>query len=78
MIDAYVTGWNEGKFDTFDTILTTDFMRRAPADMNAHGMEGIKNEMTDLRTSYPEMTEKTDFPVRRSGAESQHGDRTRP
>jgi len=57
LVDAYVAGWNEGKFDTFNNVLTADFKRRAPGGAvgNADGVEAIEKLMTDTRIAYPDV-----------------------
>jgi steroid delta-isomerase-like uncharacterized protein len=57
LADAYVAGWNEGSFDTFDNMLTADFKRRAPGGAvgNAAGIEAIKTLMTNTRIAYPDV-----------------------
>jgi len=53
MVDGYVAGWNEGKYDDFGNILTADFKRRAPG-MDADGIDGIAQVMTNIRAGYPD------------------------
>jgi predicted ester cyclase len=54
-MDAFMAGWNTGSVDGLDGAVTEDFERRSPGGMTVSGRDGIKQLMTDMRTSYPDM-----------------------
>lgn len=54
-IDAFMAGWNTGNVKGLDGAVTEDFERRSPGGLTVSGRDGIKQVMTDLRTSFPDM-----------------------
>lgn len=54
-MDAFMAGWNTGGVDGLDGAVAEDFERRSPGGMTVSGRDGIKQLMTDMRTSYPDM-----------------------
>jgi len=45
--------WNKGKFETLDTLLTTDVRRQDPLDPTV-GIEGYRNVVKKYRTAFPD------------------------
>ena len=54
-MDAFMAGWNTDSVDGLDGAVTEDFERHSPGGMTVSGRDGIKQLMTDMRTSYPDM-----------------------
>ncbi len=54
-MDAFMAGWNTDDVDGLDGAVTEDFERSSPGGMTVSGRDGLKQLMTNMRTSFPDM-----------------------
>lgn len=54
LIDKYVEGWNSGKVDELDAIMSKNFIRHAQST-SAEGLDKIKELITGVRTAFPDL-----------------------
>jgi steroid delta-isomerase-like uncharacterized protein len=55
IMDQYLEAWNTGNVDLLDKVVTTDFqLRMTPRYKPVKGLDSLKYEIKNLRTTYPD------------------------
>lgn len=55
IVDAWSAAWDQGRVDAFDEIVTEDYERRSTNSGQSTSIEGVKSEILDIRSAFPDL-----------------------